>query len=334
MVEIQKYNSIFNVPDAWNALTENYFQKLSFLKHAEKHNVCNQRYFVCFQDNRPIACAVMYSLRLDLLTYLRVKSPIKMNIIGIPCSVSCPGIFGDKMGIQTLKEYLYTHEKGFILVLNLFTLSDNSKIARGKTLPSIILKNSFLNWEHYLKSLRSHYRRRLLKILKIKEQLVLKKMPLSYFNDILYQQYLDVYKRSNDKLEKLTMSFFKNLPDEFVLTVCFLDDVEVGWNLAVMDNSIYYFFMGGIDYSFNKEYNTYFILLAELIKEAIEKSATYIDLGQTAEVPKMRLGGEVSLRYMEAKHSNTLLNSLFRFLSPYLAYKRKNEQTKAIIHIT
>jgi hypothetical protein len=49
----------------------------------------------------------------------------------------------------------------------------------------------------------------------------------------------------------------------------------------------------------------------------------FIDLGQTAEIPKMRLGGKLESRYMEAHHSNKLFNQLLKLAEKTLAYNRK-----------
>jgi hypothetical protein len=89
------------------------------LLHTEKYNPCQQRYYTCINNGKLIAAAIVYSLRLDLFTFINFKSPVKMNIAGIPCSVSSQGIFGEKAAIAALKEHVFNVEKGFVLFLNL-----------------------------------------------------------------------------------------------------------------------------------------------------------------------------------------------------------------------
>ena len=319
-----------NIPTEWDELADNYFQQKSFLSHTEIHNPCKQRYYLCFDDEKLVSGAIVYTLRMDLLTFVKVKSPLKMHIVGIPCSVSSPGIFGNTQAVNTLKKYIYEVEKGFVLFLNLEEKPLKGSFASGNTLPTIVLKNNFTDRNAYLKSLRSPYRRRLKLINKHDEKILFEKKNCAEFTEEMYQQYLDVYKKSSGKLEKLNYNFFKNLPADFVLTVCYKDNELIGWNIALSDNKIYYFFLGGINYKLNKTLNTYFRLLSSIIFNGIDEKSDFIELGQTAEIPKMRLGGKPVSRYMEAHHSNLIFNKIFILFSGLLEYKGKLENTHSM----
>lgn len=319
-----------NLPSKWNVLADNYFQQTVFLSHTEKYNPCQQRYYLCFEDGKLVSAAIVYSLSLDILTFIKVKSPLRMHIVGIPCSVSSTGIFGDQQAIDALKKHICEVEKGFILVLNLEEKSPGSSFASGKTLPTVVLSNHYTEWQDYISSLRSNYRRRLNQINQPNKDLRFEKMCCSQFTEKMYQQYLEVYKRSSGKLEKLSFDFFKKLPSDFSLTVCFKNNDVIGWNIALSNRNIYYFFLGGIDYKLNKSYNTYLRLLSSIIRDGIEKKADFIELGQTAEIPKMRLGGKQIPRYMEAHHSNFILNKLIKLSGSFLEYKRKPENTHSL----
>lgn len=138
----------------------------------------------------------------------------------------------------------------------------------------------------------------------------------------MYNQYLEVYKSSKAKLEKLTYDFFLNLPDLFRLTVCTKGGVIIGWNITLFHKQVMYYFLGGINYRMNKDNSTYLFLLAHIVRRAIEMGSAEIDLGQTAEIPKMRMGGIRETRYMEAHHSNMLMNKLIIMFQGMLSYKR------------
>ena len=310
------------LPQAWNQLADNYFQQVSFLLHTETYNSCQQRYYLCSEDEKLISCAIVYTLRLDFLTYLNIKSPIKMQIIGVPCSVSASGIFGDKEAIELLKEHIFNVEKGFILVLNLKDRPLTGSDAIGSTLPTIVLANYFDTWDSYCISLRANYRRRLKQILQADRDLIFEKKPCREFTEGMYRLYLDVYKRSSGKLEKLTLDFFRQLPPVFVLTVCSKNGVVIGWNIGLAHQNTYYFFLGGIDYLYNSSSMTYFRLLDIIIQDGIEQKSTLIELGQTAEIPKLRMGGSPVPLFMQAHHSNPILNRLLRFSGKLLEYKR------------
>lgn len=313
------------LPSGWDTLADNYFQQSGFLMHAEKYNPCQQRYYTCSDHGKLVAAAVVYSLRLDLLTFINIQSPVKMNIAGIPCSVSSQGIFGERDAIESLKKHICQVEKGFILFLNLTEVPLKGKFAFGKTMPSIILKNQWNTWDDYLAGLRSSYRRRLKMMNREESGLRFEKRECAGFTTGMYQQYLDVYRRSEGKLEKLAIDFFRNLPPEFSLTVCMINDSVIGWNIALSNQGVYYFFLGGIDYKLNKIHNTYLRLLSMLVKEGIERGSKLIELGQTAEIPKMRMGGEPEYRYMEAYHRNALINNSLKLFSRLLEYRRNLE---------
>jgi len=321
MIEFKQIDHANNLPTDWDEQTVSYFQGKEYLIHAQEFNPCKQRYYLKFKEGNFIAGAIVYSLRLDLLTYLKLKSPIKMNIVGIPSSVSSAGIFGEPRAMEQLKEYIYKTERGFLLMLNLNNKSEDRKISSGKTLPNIVIRNSFSSWENYLAALRSNYRRRLKKILTENIKIEMVKTPLSEFTHEMHRQYLEVYNRSKGKLEKFSFEFFRNLPSNFILTQCKREDELLGWNIALESDSTYYFFLGGIDYKYNKKYNTYFRLLAQIVKDGIERKVDLIDLGQTAETPKIRLGGQSKVLFMEARHSNKAINMLLKKFSKSLEYK-------------
>lgn len=330
MVKFEYIERAEQLPLQWNELAENYFQQTKFLLYTERFNPCKQRYYLCFENNQLLAAAIVYTLQIDLFTFVRIKSPIKMHIVGVPCSVSSQGIFGDEHSLALLKKHIYKTERGFILFLNLEEKPESNSFASGNTLPTIILRNRFKSWNEYISSFRSSYRRRINQINCQDENLRFVRIPSSEFSLEMYQQYLNVYKRSSGKLEKLNIDFFKNLPLEFKLTVCSMNKKVIGWKIGLEDQGTYYFFLGGIDYSQNKIHNTYLRLLTRIVRDGIENNAQFIELGQTAEIAKMRLGGIPQPLYMEARHSLNVLNYIIKVCSPLLEYKRKFENTNAL----
>lgn len=327
MVEFKCLHESSKLPIEWDDLADNYFQQTKFLQHTEKFNPCKQRYYLCFENKKLVSGAIMYSLYLDLFTFIKIKSPIKMNIVGVPCSVSSQGLIGQNESIEALKQYITNAEKGFKLFLNLKNKPATVLSASGRTLPTILLQNRFSDWNNYKSALRSNYRRRLNQINSRNPTIGFERKQNIDFTQEMYYQYLQVYKRSSGKLEKLNVDFFKNLPKEFILTACYNKDVLLGWNLALEIKETCYFFLGGINYKHNRKYNTYLRLLSFLIKNGITQKFKYIELGQTAETPKMRMGGKPIELYMEASHSNLLLNKIIKLSSSLLEYKAKLENT-------
>jgi len=311
------------LPPVWNKLAVHYFQKTEFLIHAHSYNPCQQRYYLLYEDGLLKAAAVVYTLALDVLTFLHIKSPMKMHVVGVPCSVSCPGIFGSIVDTEFLLKSIFEQEKGFVLALNLESPNANTSFANGKTLPTVILHNNFSSWDDYLFNLRADYRRRLSRIHAATEGITMETVDCDSFTELMYAQYLQVYKRSKGKLERLSFSFFQNLPRAFQLTICSLHEKVIGWNISLREGQFHYFFMGGIDYARNKDNATYLRLLSNLVKGGIEGKATYIELGQTAEIPKLKMGASLEIRYMQAHHSNVGLNHILCAGRKLLSYRRE-----------
>lgn len=317
--------SAYYFPSEWDKLAEHYFQRSVFLQHLEKYNPCKQRYYVCSENQKTIAAAVVYSLPVNVFSFASTKSVIQIQIIGIPCSVSCSGIFGSHIGIKALTDYIFSTEKGFVLMLNRKEKSEQRMYASGKTLPTVVLENRFSDWEEYLASLTSPYRRRLKNLMTDNTALEFSALTSAHFSEPMYRLYENVYEKSKAKLEKLNIDFFKNLPPEFQLLVCYHNKEVAGWNISLKDNNIFYFFLGGVDYRLNKTHSIYLRLLAKLVKTGIESRCQFIELGQTAEIPKMRMGGKLQPLYMQASHSNSFLNAVLKMSKPLLEYNRKTE---------
>jgi len=319
-LEINKVLKSLDLPEEWDGLAVDYFQTREFLDHTEKYNPCKQRYYTLFQNGTFMAGTIVYTLKLDLFTYLSIPSPFRMNILGIPCSVSSGGIVGNFKLFPDLIDYIKSQEKGLLLALNLDSNPLFPNAAMGRTLPGIVMENRFQSWESYMQSLRANYRRRIIRLSRPFSGINLKRKECSKFNDEMHQQYLEVLKHSKGKLETLSQKFFQNLPSNFNLTAYYDQEILLGWYISTVYNKKYYFFLGGIDYELNNRFNTYLNILFGVLKEGIEKKASIIDLGQTAEIPKIRLGGKVIEKFMLGYHSNLLLRNLLKAGKGMLEY--------------
>ncbi len=322
-VTIERINDPEKLPDAWDGLAAIYWQRRIFLRHAHLYNPCKQRYYLLINDSVICAGAIVYTLRLDLLTYLAIPSPVAMQIIGIPSSVSASGMIGETENQTILLEKIKEVEKGFLLALNLDYLPEQTSDFTGRTLPTMVLKHSFATWEEYIKSLRSPYRRRLLQIENKISSFTITTTPCSEYSDKTHELYLQVYRRSKDKLEKLSTDFMRNLPADFTLTRYEKNNRLYGWTISLQDDKNWFFFLGGRDYSIKSSDNIYFCMLQMVLKQSINAGTAIIDFGQTAEIPKTRLGGELQDKYMLGHHSNRLIHSVLHTISPLLSYTRK-----------
>lgn len=314
-------HSATQLPDLWDGLASDYFQTREFLGHTEQYNPCKQRYYMLSQRGVLVTGLVMYTLRIDLFTYLSIPSPFRMHIVGIPCSVSSAGIVGSYPHLSTLLDHVKEKEKGLLLALNLSSPAPVKDCICGRTLPTIFLDRSFDSWEAYTQLLRSDYRRRIKRISRSFSGIRIARQRCSFFDAQMYDQYLDVLKRSKGKLETLSLEFFQRLPSNFHLTTCSDQGELIGWFITASYGKKSYFFMGGIDYKQNERHHTYLNILAEILRETIEHKATSLDLGQTAEVPKIRMGGKIMEKYMLGYHSNRGFRKLLAAGKGLLEYR-------------
>ena len=318
--KIERIPFACNLPETWDRLAIDCFQKKSFLEYAEQYNPCNQRYYMVVWDDVPVIGCIVYTLRVDVLTYLSIPSSVKTQIIGIPCSVSASGILGDLKLAPILMEYIEKHERGLLIALNLPLAAAPANGAIGRTLPTIEMENQFESWEGYLEVLRASYRRRFVLLSRPFEAICVKKLDCAKFDEEMYFLYCEVLNRTKGKLETLTIEFFQHLPNSFNLTAYYELESLIGWHISTTYQNKFYFFLGGIDYQKNKQYNTYFNILYSVLREGIESRANIIDLGQTAEIPKTRLGGKVIEKYMFGTHSNWLVRDMLRIGKAFLEY--------------
>lgn len=317
------------LPDEWDDLSESYFQTKEFLSYIEKMNPCNQRYYLLYENQNLIAGAVLYTLKLNLFTFSKFTLPVKMNIVGIPCSVSAQGYLGAPDKIILIHDYIYSDVEGLKLSLNLRDIKylHNSTI-RGNTLPTVIVLNKFANWDDYLKSLRYDYRRRIGIIMSKTHEIVIKNDNCSSFTQQMYDLYLQVYNKSEGKLELLSLDFFKYLPPKFNLTILYNDNNIAAWYISIVDNETLVFFLGGMDYNNKLSKYLYMRIITEIVKKGIDSQIKQIDLGQTAEIPKLRSGGYLKQLYLTTSHGNKLANYLLGRFIGLLEYNYKIPQHK------
>lgn len=309
-LKLVKVQSASELPTEWDACADEYYQTQEFLLHTERYNPCAQRYYLFFDEGIFVAGLVVYTLTLDIFTYSFLKVPLSMNIAGIPCSVSASGFIGDEGLFASVFDLLKPLERGFLTVLNLGFPPQTKDVMIGHTLPTITLQNGFRSWDDYLAALRSDYRRRFSRISADFSGVRSVVGDCSLYSEDMHRLYLDVLAHTKGKLETLSSAFFRELPPAFKLTAYYERESLLGWYISTSYQDKFYFFLGGFDYKANPKYQTYFNLLYELLREGIEQHSAVLDFGQTAEVPKLRLGGKISPKWMLGYHSNFLFRKL------------------------
>ena len=127
---------------------------INLLQILEETNPCEQSY-ITEKD----LFVVLYKQKINLLNFKNLF-PLWINatIVGLPISLSEKGYFGEEKQVEENIKAI----KGLTIVLN----ADMPFSVYGRTLSTFRFYNHFHNFQDYLDSLRSPYRRRILLALK------------------------------------------------------------------------------------------------------------------------------------------------------------------------
>lgn len=269
----------------------------------------------------PSYCACECKIKLNLLTFSRMKINLPFVMIAPPASIDCSGYVGNVQEMITD----YKKRRGLFLILNMnkddARLILENTVAVGKTLPSCIFHNRFESFDHYLASLRSSYRRRIHAALEKGQKLNIAHICNADFDHEMHDLYLQVLKHSQFPLEELPVSFFQQCGSD--IDVFYYQGRPVAFVMYSLKNGLMSFIFGGMNYQDRDSCDLYYNMLLHMLTIGIENKVETIDLGQTAENTKCRLGCELEERYMAAFSGNRFLSALMCRFAPLLAYDQE-----------
>lgn len=127
-------------------------------------------------------------------------------------------------------------------------------------------------------------------------------------------------KTSTTKLETLPENAFRYLPGKFRLTTFYANNEMLFWHILLPDENVFYYYMCGINYALRDRYEAYHNSLFSIITTAMELGYSTVDLGQTAEVAKMRVGALPQERRMFMYHKNPLIHLLLNTFRNFITY--------------
>lgn len=304
------YNKAEDIPVSWDDIVkDNILLKKGSLQFLEKLNPCHQSYHI--NEDKKIVF-VTYKSNLNLLTFTKTLSfKVPVNIIGIPLSVSKGGYTLSIKG-NDFTEHLKS-KRGFYIILNSI---DDLDLAKGLTFPSYKLKISWSSFDEYLDSMRSHYRYRLKKALAKFDSVKVEELLQRDFDERLYSLYESVYKNSKGKLEKLSLDFFRAYPSKIIRFTA--EGEPIAFVQMVENQKELIFLFGGINYSLNQKYDLYINILLFIINYGIKNGFKSIELGQTADEIKTKLGAVKHTKFMYVHHNNLLIKLILNnFISMF-----------------
>jgi predicted N-acyltransferase len=370
-MEVKVYNSITEIEETkWDKIVgrNRIICTHRFLEAVEKSNINDCKYFypVVYDNNKIIAhaCAYTISMEFDIFSKGMVKKIIifirkfwknfltlRFIECGTPVALGNIISFAENINKQLVLSYLINKieniakkEKIGIIVLRDFYENEtyffdnliSKRYKKINNLPNTILMVKWNSFNEYLNDLRSHYRYKIIKNIKIAHGKGLTIEVCDKFSNLaeqLQNLWHNVYENAKEyRREILTKEFFINM-DTFLekksKVILLKKDLKiVGYALLVSDENTLRFMFSGINYDYNTEYFIYFNSLYYIINQAINEEKKEIDLGLTTYVPKMNIGAEVVNLHMYLKHLNILLNpiltNLYKIISPKIKIKTAN----------
>lgn len=326
MSDLVKKESPVDLSEEWDNNTNVYYLKKAFLNHIHKFNYCQQRYYELYKNEQFIVGTIVYTLDVNLFTFSKFGLKTKMNVIGIPVSIATEPVVGDKNNLDELLWDIIKLEKGLILGLNFMAEYCKEKVVNLRTLPTIVLDNTFLSLDQYYNKMRHNYRRKLKLHSNNFTNIKTVVTDCANFNKEHHDLYIKITNRTHTKLEELSLEFFKNLPDNFILTSHFNENEMLAWQICTRDNGNLFFFFGGMNYTLRDKYSSYYNNLLSIVKYAIDNNLQQIDLGQTAELVKLRMGGKISERKMFLFHKNRIVFILLKLFRGIIEYTSKEKE--------
>lgn len=182
---------------------------------------------------------------------------------------------------------------------------------RGPSLPMNYFDPRFRTFDEFIAALRSHYRYKIRRSQRkfassgFRVEHFAGREALAHYSDEVHQLYLAVFEHAEVRLELLPVEFFRQLAmrcsDSVRLTAVFQGPRIVAFSWGLLGDKTYQNMFIGFDYELNSEYDLYFNLMAHDLDYALRLGVEEIQMGQTADAFKSRLGCQGRPRYVYAK---------------------------------
>ncbi len=321
-IRMETCSSAADLPGEWDAFcSDNYALQRRFLVRMEEVNPCSQEYRI-FRDEDGNIDSVLMTMEMEgfnLSMFTPFEFRVDLTLIYVPLSVAKPGF---KIGNSTKREVesFLRSIKGYSLVLNVGKDFSLRGFAKGATCSNIVLCAKHSSFDEYLDSLRSPYRRRYRQAIRKGELLEFRILGDNRdFSDDHYALYEQVYAKSRIRVEKLSVEYFRS--PNFVVMECRYAGKPVGFTQLIENGNELVFAFIGIDYAYNEKLDTYVNILLKIVEYAVSRGFSRIDLGQTADEAKLRLGGKYSHLYVLLRHSNPVVNTFLKSIVKLIEYK-------------
>jgi len=191
---------------------------------------------------------------------------------------------------------------------------------RVPSMPMTRLALNFRDFDDYLAHLSYGTRKSLRRKFRKTERAA--KIELEIVSDItphldeVYPLYLAVHERSPMKFEKLTKEYLSKLSQLMAERVRFfiwrLDYRIIAFSICMVHDGTIYDEYLGLDYSVALDLHLYFYTLRDILRWAIENRLTFYCSSPLNYDPKLHLGCDLAPLDLYVRHTQPLLNPIFR----------------------
>jgi hypothetical protein len=331
--KLLRYAAIDPLAERWDRLVPRDVPHLraGFLRAVERGRMLgNLNYLWIERDDRPAACAVVFTLAQDTLA--AAPEPVRraaavvrrvlprflfkpLRICGSPISNAESGIYiAPELSADERKQVLYrivdeVLDSGGRKPTYFFKEFDQQavesyagELERFGFFPNDPWDGTRLDlpwktFDDYLAAFRKKYRKRIRQELKLAEQIEFTlETPSAALAATAFRLYANVLTRATFALEKGTEAFFAALSDfdqAKLLIARRRESGEVlGVNLLLFGDTCMHNLYIGFDYERNDEFHIYFNLVIESLRRAIDAGCSVCYLGQDSYEFKARLGAK------------------------------------------
>lgn len=301
-----------DLPEKWDEAfgLSGLFCHKNLLKHLFDTSPIKQEYFsLVSQEKRALNGTVCRSNLPFVVGPITIYRPATICSLPMPFSTD-PG-FSDVSRLKEVADIMNGFWGGFQLITG---LDKKGEDLRGwswrRHFPTIDLDIRWDSFSEYHECFRSDYKSRITEALVRGRGLRSCIIPPDRFDEKTYSLYVAVARRYHSKV--LPRHYFAKFPVENYILGLEADGTILAWAFLVPKGRYLYFLFGGFNDKYNDAYNIYNNLLLAIVRFSIENKYERINLGQTAELSKMRIGGHPIERYQLVRHTDPIINQILQ----------------------
>lgn len=187
--------------------------------------------------------------------------------------------------------------------------------------PNMILKINpqWQNFDNYLAALKTKFRVKAKKAIKLSTNLVTKDITVLNFEEHLLKMtelYKKVVTKAAFNLSEFKLQTYKSLKtklgDSYILKSYWIEDKMVGFMSGMINKKNLDAHFVGLDYEFNKQYAIYQRMLYDYIKIAIDNKIERLNFGRTASEIKSSVGAVPEDLTVYIRHKKSIRNKILK----------------------